>query len=51
MDGIHYTVDSYKVIGQRFADAIATIQSGRSAVERNSQANPNGESPAPESAQ
>ncbi|MEN8446897.1 MAG: sialate O-acetylesterase, partial [Cyanobacteria bacterium J06555_13] len=50
MDGIHYTADSYKVIGQRFADAIAAIQSGRSPANA-SQSNPNGESPAPESAQ
>lgn len=47
MEGIHYTTDSYKVIGQRFADAIATIQSTPSS----SNNNPNGESPAAESAQ
>ncbi|MGB3299011.1 MAG: sialate O-acetylesterase, partial [Phormidesmis sp.] len=29
MQGIHFTVDSYKVIGQRFADAINSIQSAR----------------------
>jgi len=46
MAGIHYTADSYKVIGQRFADAIAQIKTGQP-----TQTNPNGESPAPESAQ
>lgn len=46
MDGIHFTTDSYKVIGQRFAEAIAQISSGSATEDR-----PTGESPAPESAQ
>ncbi|MEL7355732.1 MAG: sialate O-acetylesterase [Cyanobacteria bacterium J06560_6] len=29
MDGIHFTADSYRVIGQRFADAMRFIDSGR----------------------
>lgn len=51
MDGIHYTADSYRVIGQRFADAIANPDTllerpVSPAVEGN-----NGEGPAAESAQ
>lgn len=44
MDGIHFTTESYEVIGQRYADAIAQL-SGASNI------NLTGESPAPESAQ
>ena len=47
MDGIHFTVDSYKVIGQRFAGAINSIQ----AAQAEGFANPNGESPPVESVQ
>jgi len=49
MDGIHFTTDSYKVIGQRFADAIAQFSPNNTA----SGGSPSlsGESPAPESAQ
>lgn len=47
MEGIHYTADSYKVIGQRFADAMTDLVTGRAAVG----GNPNGESPPAESAQ
>jgi len=51
MDGIHFTTDSYQVIGQRFADAIANPETllertASPAVEGN-----NGEGPAAESAQ
>jgi hypothetical protein len=65
MEGIHFTVDGYKVIGQRFADAVKRI--GTAPTEQvNSNAadsavtdavagpnalNPDGESPAAESAQ
>lgn len=48
MDGIHFTTDSYKVIGQRFADAIAQLNPNNAAA---GALNPEGESPAPESAQ
>lgn len=43
MDGLYFTVDSYKTIGERFAAAIATIPTNPN--------NPYGESPSPESAQ
>ncbi|MEM9946166.1 MAG: sialate O-acetylesterase [Cyanobacteria bacterium P01_D01_bin.36] len=50
MDGIHFTADSYRVIGQRFADALQDVVIGESdaAVE---DALPQGESAPPESAQ
>lgn len=58
MEGIHYTVDSYKVIGQRFADAMTSLQTTQKTGQRSrpkadeaTAANANGESPAPESAQ
>ncbi len=50
MGGIHFTADSYKVIGQRFAEAINQLKGGAGSIEAAS-ANPNGESAAPESAQ
>lgn len=49
MKGIHFTVDGYKAIGQRFADAINSIQSAEG-TEFDSN-NPVGESPPAESAQ
>lgn len=51
MEGIHFTADSYRVIGQRFADALTTI--GTSAVSDNATTNelPEGESFPAESAQ
>lgn len=48
MDGIHFTTDSYKVIGQRFADAIAQLSGSNLPATNTDSA---GESPAPESAQ
>ncbi len=44
MDGIHYTVDSYEVIGQRFADAMTGLQAAQKA-ENPELENPEGESP------
>lgn len=43
MDGIHFTPESYQVIGQRFADAISALEEAQIQL-------PNGESPAPEAA-
>ncbi|MGC1310292.1 MAG: sialate O-acetylesterase [Phormidesmis sp.] len=51
MDGIHFTTDSYQVIGQRFADAIATLTSPAAEAFDNSIPNPNAESAPAESAQ
>ncbi|MEO1636331.1 MAG: sialate O-acetylesterase [Cyanobacteria bacterium J06631_9] len=47
MDGIHFTADSYRVIGQRFADAIAQIGLASTTTPDR----PNGESPAADAAQ
>ncbi len=44
MDGLYFTVDSYKTIGERFAAAIASLHPSNST-------NPPRESPPPESAQ
>ncbi|MFK8185345.1 MAG: sialate O-acetylesterase [Phormidesmis sp.] len=49
MDGIHFTVDSYKVIGQRFADAVLQLNANDATTAEST--NLTGESPAPESAQ
>lgn len=49
MDGIHFTADSYRVIGQRFADALQDVVVGVSAVDGD--AFPQGESAPAESAQ
>ncbi len=51
MEGIHFTVDGYKVIGQRFADAINLIRASKSERVDSEVINPDGESPPPESAQ
>ena len=50
IDGVHFTAESYRVIGQRFADALQDVVIGESdaAVE---DALPQGESAPPESAQ
>ena len=50
MDGIHFTADSYRVIGQRFADALQDVVAGESAVEGQEEVL-QGESAPPESAQ
>ncbi|MEO1620293.1 MAG: sialate O-acetylesterase, partial [Cyanobacteria bacterium J06632_3] len=49
MEGIHFTAESYQVIGQRFADAMTAVSQEPQSVD--SPDNPDGESPAPESAQ
>jgi hypothetical protein len=51
MESLHFTVDSYKVIGQRFADAINLMNASRSGLVDSEALNPDGESPAAESAQ
>jgi len=49
MDGIHFTVDSYRVIGQRFADALQDVVAGVSSVAN--EEFPQGESAPADSAQ
>ena len=49
MDGIHFTADSYRVIGQRFADALQDVVAGASSAE--GEDFPQGESAPAESAQ
>ncbi|MEM6449261.1 MAG: sialate O-acetylesterase [Cyanobacteria bacterium P01_D01_bin.105] len=49
MDGIHFTPDSYQIIGQRFAEAINQLSPDTAPIADSN--NPTGESPAPESAQ
>ena len=52
MDGIHFTTDSYRVIGQRFADAMRFIETGGlNPSEAATEALPDGESLPAESAQ
>jgi hypothetical protein len=51
MESLHFTVDSYKVIGQRFADAINLMNASRSGLVDSEALNPDGESLAAESAQ
>jgi len=53
MDGIHFTADSYRVIGQRFADALQDVVAGVSSAEGEDfpQDFPQGESAPAESAQ
>ncbi len=51
MDGIHFTADSYRVIGQRYADALQNVVVGTGAKDTSDEAFFNGESAPPESAQ
>ena len=52
MNGIHFTPDSYRVIGQRFADAMRLIDSGGASTgEATTPVLPDGESFPAESAQ
>ena len=51
MDGIHFTVDSYQTIGQRFAEAFGTIGTSTTTDSATTNELTNGESVPPESAQ
>lgn len=51
MAGIHYTVDGYKVIGQRFADAMIQLKASQAEQVSSDSANLQGESLPVESAQ
>jgi hypothetical protein len=51
MENIHFTVDGYKVIGQRFADAMNLLKSSSVGRVNAEVINPDGESPPAESAQ
>jgi len=50
MEGIHFTADSYKVIGQRFAEAMSSLRVAQ-AKGFDSTADSNSENPSAESAQ
>ena len=51
MNGIHFTVDSYKVIGQRFAEALSSLAKSQAEGFDSTAANRNGKSLPAESAQ